>query len=177
MFRACPDAGPTGRRARRPGGPATLERQRILVRMLRRAATIGGLGLAVTCAAATAQTGDAAAARAGDALYVCADPGDDRTVDVGAAICDAAPTDALTRRLEPDNLQLRQGALVTGVSAGGIAQAAGLRAGDVIYRVGGVDVEDEIETTARLSLIGDRADTVVNFLRGGRPYLVKLRRP
>lgn len=145
--------------------------------MLRRAATIGGLGLALTCAAATAQTGDAATARTGDALYVCADPGDARAVDVGAAICDAAPTDALTRRLEPDNLQLRQGALVTGVSAGGIAQVAGLRAGDVIYRVGGVDVEDEIETTARLSLIGDRADTVVNFLRGGRPYLVKLRRP
>ena len=169
MFRACPDG--------RPGGPATLERQRILVRMLRRAWTTGGLGLALTCAAAAAQTDDTAAARTGDALYVCADPGDARTVDVGAAICDAAPTDALTRRLETDNLQLRQGALVTGVSAGGIAQAAGLRAGDVIYRVGGVDVEDEIETTARLSLIGDRADTVVNFLRGGRPYLVKLRRP
>ena len=177
--------------------------------MLRRAWTIGGLGFALTCAAATAQTAVAAAsaqtgagvaaqtagvaaqtagvaaqtagadspAPAGTALYVCADAGAVRTVDIGAAICDATPTDALTRRLEPDNLQLRQGALVTGVSDGGIAQAAGLRAGDVIYRVGGVDVEDNIETTARLSLIGDRADTLVNFLRGGRPYLVKLRRP
>ena len=167
--------------------------------MLRRAWTTGGLVLALTWAAAavqtaavataaqtsdaaTAQTGDAAtqtgdAAQAGDALYVCADAGDARPLDIGAAICDAAPTDALTRRLEPDYLQLRQGALVTDVSAGGIAQAAGLRAGDVIYRVGGVDVEDNIETAARLSLIGDRADTVVNFLRGGRPYLVKLRRP
>lgn len=145
--------------------------------MLRRAWKIGGLGLVLTCAAASAQTGDAAADRTDDALYVCADAGAVRTVDIGAAICDATPTDALTRRLEPDNLQLRQGALVTGVSDGGIAHAAGLRAGDVIYRVGGVDVEDNIETTARLSLIGDRADTLVNFLRGGRPYLVKLRRP
>ena len=171
--------------------------------MLRRAATIGGLALALICAVAAARTGTAAAAartaaaatprtavastpvqiaagataRLVEALYVCADARDARTVDVGAALCDAAPTDALTRRLEPDNLQLRQGALVTDVSAGGIAQAAGLRAGDVIYRVGGVDVEDDVETAARLGLIGDRADTVVNFLRGGRPYLVKLRRP
>ena len=161
--------------------------------MLRRAWTTGGLALALTWAAAAvqtaavataAQTSDAAtvqtgtaAAQTGDALYVCADARDARPLDIGAAICDATPTDALTRRLEPDYLQLRQGALVTDVSDGGIAQAAGLRAGDVIYRVGGVDVEDNIETAARLSLIGDRADTVVNFLRGGRPYLVKLRRP
>ena len=61
--------------------------------------------------------------------------------------CDAAPTDALTKRLEPDNLQLRAGALVTAVINGGVAQVAGLQAGDVIYRVGGVDVEDNIETT------------------------------
>lgn len=135
----------------------------------RRAVVAGSLGLALIGAAAAAQTGEA--------LYVCADPAATRAVDVGAAICDAAPTGALAARLEPDNLQMRAGALVTAVSAGGIAQVAGLRAGDVIYRVGGVDVEDDVETTARLSLIGDAADTVVNFLRGGRPYLVKLRRP
>ena len=63
------------------------------------------------------------------------------------------------------------------MSPGGIAQVAGLQTGDVIYRVGGVDVEDNVEAAARLSLIGDTADTVVNFLRGGRPYLVRLRRP
>ena len=138
---------------------------------LRRALTTGGLGLALICTAA------AAPAQTGGALYVCADPGAARTVDIGATICDAAPTGTLTERLEPDNLQLREGALVTGVSAGGIAQVAGLQAEDVIYRVGGVDVEDNVEATARLSLIGDRADTTVNFLRRGRPYRVKLRRP
>ena len=137
---------------------------------LRRAAAAGSLGLALIGAAA-------APARTDDVLYVCADPAATRVVDVGATLCDAAPTDALAARREPDNLQLRAGALVTAVSAGGVAQAAGLRAGDVIYRVGGVDVEDNVETTARLSLIGDAADTVVNFLRGGRPYLVRLRRP
>ena len=63
------------------------------------------------------------------------------------------------------------------MSPGGIAQVAGLRAGDVIYRVGGVDVEDNVEAAARLSLLVESADTVVNFLRGGRPYLVRLRRP
>ena len=138
---------------------------------LRHALAAGGLGLALIWTAATTP------AQTGDALYVCADPDATRDIDIGATICDAAPTGALTARLEPDNLQLREGALVTEVSPGGIAQVAGLRAGDVIYRVGGVDVEDNIEATARLSLLGESADTVVNFLRGGRPYLVRLRRP
>ena len=137
---------------------------------LRHALTTGGLGLALLWATATH-------AQAGDALYVCADPDATRTIDIGATICDAAPTGTLTERLEPDNLQLREGALVTEVSPGGIAQVAGLQAGDVIYRVGGVDVEDNVEATARLSLLVESADTVVNFLRRGRPYLVRLRRP
>ena len=138
---------------------------------LRHALAAGGLGLALIWTAATTP------AQTGDALYVCADPDATRVIDIGATICDAAPTDALTARLEPEHLQLREGALVTEVSPGGIAQVAGLRAGDVIYRVGGVDAEDNIEVTARLSLLVESADTVVNFLRGGRPYLVRLRRP
>ena len=140
------------------------------MRRLRYALMIGGLGLALLwITAAHAQTGDA--------LYVCTDPDATRTIDIGATICDAAPTGALIERLEPDNLQLRRGALVTEVSTGGIAQVAGLRAGDVIYRVGGVDVEDNVEAAARLSLLVENADTVVNFLRRGRPYLVRIRRP
>ncbi len=138
---------------------------------LRCALTTGGLGLALLWGPAAAE------AQTGEALYVCANPDVTRTIDIGATICDAMPTGALTTRLEPDNLQLREGALVTAVSDGGIAQVAGLRAGDVIYRVGGVDVEDNIEATARLSLLRENADTVVNFLRRGRPYLVRLRRP
>ena len=113
----------------------------------------------------------------GDALYACVDATLTRTLEIGATVCDAAPTDALTRRLEVDNLQLRAGALVTEVAADSISQRAGLQEGDVIYRVGGVDVDNNVEATARLSLIQESADTVVNFLRCGRPYRVKLRRP
>ena len=113
----------------------------------------------------------------GEALYACVDVAVTRTLEIGATVCDAAPTDALTRRIEVDNLQLRAGALVTDVAADGISQRAGLQAGDVIYRVGGVDVDNNVEAAARLSLIQKSADTVVNFLRGGRPYRLKLRQP
>jgi C-terminal processing protease CtpA/Prc len=58
-----------------------------------------------------------------------------------------------------------------------VAQTAGLAPGDVIYRVGGVDVGDNVLAAARLSLLMVDTDTVVNFLRRGRPYRVKLRLP
>ncbi len=117
------------------------------------------------------------AAQDGDAFYTCVDAAVTRTLEIGATVCDAAPTAALTRRIEVDNLQLRAGALVTEVAADSISQRAGLQEGDVIYRVGGVDVDNNVAVTARLSLIQESADTVVNFLRRGRPYRVKLRQP
>ena len=58
----------------------------------------------------------------------------------------------------------------------GVAGVAGMQAGDLIYRVGGGDVPDAAAAADRLGQVAARADTVVNFLRGGRPYLVKLRR-
>lgn len=134
-------------------------------------AATGGLVLAVVCAATVVARQD------GEPLYACVDAATTRTLEIGATVCDAAPTDALTRRMEADNLQRRAGALVTEVVAGGVAQVAGLDAGDVIYRVGGVDVDNNIEAAARLGLIEEAADTVVNFLRRGRPYRVKIRRP
>ena len=130
----------------------------------------GSLVVAV-CAAPISATQDA------DPLYACVDRAGTRTLEIGATVCDAAPTDLLTQRIEIDNLQLRTGALVTEVVAAGVAQVAGLEVGDVIYRIGGVDVENNVEATARLSLIKKTADTVVNFLRRGRPYRVKIRRP
>ncbi len=117
------------------------------------------------------------AAQDGEALYTCVDPAVTRALDIGATVCDAAPTDALTQRLEVDNLQLRAGALVIDVETDSTSQRAGLQEGDVIYRVGGVDVDDNVEVTARLSLLQRSSDTVVNFLRRGRPYRVKLRQP
>ena len=45
----------------------------------------------------------------------------------------------------------------------------------MIYRVGGVDVASVTEAAEHLARIVADSDTVVNFLRGGRPYRVKLR--
>ena len=128
-----------------------------------------GLVAVMTCATT------AAAMQDGEPLYICVTPATTRTLEIGATICDAAPTDALTRRIEVDNLQLRAGALVTAVAPESVLQVAGLQEGDVIYRVGGVDVDNNVEATARLSLIKRASDTVVNFLRRGRPYRVKIR--
>ncbi len=133
-------------------------------------AVAGSLGLVVCVAPVVATQDD-------EALYACVDAAVTRTLEIGATVCDATPTDALTRRIDVDNLQLRAGALVTEVAADSISQRAGLEEGDVIYRVGGVDVDNNVEATARLSLIQESADTVVNFLRRGRPYRVKLRQP
>lgn len=108
-------------------------------------------------------------------LYSCAGSPSDAPV-VGLTLCDAAPTDALTRRAETDNLQVRAGVLVVEVEDGGISAAAGLQGGDVLYRVGGVDVSDPSAAIQAFSAVGRTSDTIVNFLRGGRPYRVKLRR-
>ncbi len=116
-----------------------------------------------------------AVAQDADILYRCTAADETRALDIGVTVCDAAPTDGLTERMEVDNLQLRSGALITEVTPGGLGQTAGLASGDVIYRVGGVDVADTVLAAARLSLIESDTDTVVNFLRRGRPYRVKLR--
>ena len=126
---------------------------------------------ALVCVATVVATQD------GEPLYTCVTPAITRTLEIGATICDAAPTDALAQRITVDNLQLRTGALVTEVAADSVLQIAGLEEGDVIYRVGGVGVDNNVEATARLSLIEEAADTVVNFLRRGRPYRLKIRLP
>ena len=133
------------------------------------ATAVGGLLLAGAAAAAAAQ--DSAAD-----LYTCG--GQSRAVAeaVGLTLCDALPTDALSARAGPENLQVREGALVTDVQPGGISRVAGFHAGDLIYRIGGVDVPDARSAVENLGRVGSRADTVVNFLRGGRPYRIKLRR-
>ena len=109
-------------------------------------------------------------------LYACADRPEGAAEAVGLTLCDALPTDALSARAGPENLQVREGALVTDVRPGGISSVAGFDVGDLIYRVGGVDVPDARTAVENLDRVGSRADTVVNFLRGGRPYRIKLRR-
>ena len=95
---------------------------------------------------------------------------------LGLDLCDAEPTPLLAERAEPDNLQTRGGALAVEVEAGGIAAAAGVQAGDMIYRVAGVDVTGATDAGSRLVTVGPDSDTQINFLRRGRPYRIKLRR-
>lgn len=109
-------------------------------------------------------------------LYVCTDAASAGVPSLGLTICDATGTPELERRSEVDNLQSRRGALVVSLEDAGVSARAGLQSGDVIYRVGGVDVATAESVADILSQIGARSDTIVNFLRGGRPYRVKLRR-
>ena len=109
-------------------------------------------------------------------LYVCMDGATVDTTLTGMSICDTMATSELMRRAETDNLQVREGARVVELEPTGMAAVAGLQAGDVVYRVGGVDVTSAESAADRLAMIGTESDTVVNFLRGGRPYRVKLRR-
>ena len=109
-------------------------------------------------------------------LYRCADDGRVEAEPIGLTLCDAAATDALADRAGPDNLQTRPGALVIAVAAAGPAGQEGMLANDLIFRVAGSDVAGSREAAARLAAVGRESDTVVNFLRAGRPYRVKLRR-
>ena len=109
-------------------------------------------------------------------LYACADTMPTDVPTVGVTLCDANPTSELDLRRDSDNLQSREGALVFEVVEMGISSEAGLQPGDVIYRVGGVDVDSSASAADRLSQINPLSDTIVNFLRQGRPYRVKLRK-
>ena len=71
------------------------------------------------------------------ALYACNEEPHSEAAVVGLTLCDCEPTPDLLAQFEIANLQVREGALVTEVAAGGVAGVAGLQAGDLIYRVGG----------------------------------------
>ena len=114
----------------------------------------------------TMQTTDAAE------LYACTDTSSTGVPEVGITVCDATGTPALARRSESDNLQSREGALVVSLEDDGVSA----KAGDMLYRLGGVDVDTAEAAAEILSRIEARSDTIVNFLRDGRPYRVKLRR-
>ena len=108
-------------------------------------------------------------------LYTCLADSETASGIVGVQLCTAEHTETLVKRSEPDNLQVRRGALISSVEATGIGATGGLTEGDVIYRIGGNDVADAGAAAQQLDRIGTSADTVVNFLRKGRPYRVKLR--
>lgn len=141
-------------------------------RRLPRAVTVpAGVILLAALSGAPAEAQDGAAN-----LYVCGDAPQVESALAGLMLCDGLPTAELSARAGPENLQVREGALVADLRPGGISGVAGMHAGDLIYRIGGVDVGDARAAAENLERVGPRADTVVNFLRGGRPYRVKLRR-
>ena len=109
-------------------------------------------------------------------FYICADASGEAEAPLGITLCDAQPTSTLTGRADADNLQVRDGALVVRTEADGISATAGIVPGDLIYRIGGVNVTNASAAIKELDQVETAADTVVNFLRGGRPYRVKLRR-
>ncbi len=117
-------------------------------------------------------------ARQADAMnfYDCTEATTVEVVRLGVTICNAVPTAALMARAPAENLQIREGALVMDLETNGVSAIAGLKPGDMLYRVGGIDVSGVKAAAKNLSNISTSADTIVNFLRGGRPYRVKLRR-
>lgn len=142
-------------------------------------AASGATVLGATAPEATAPAAPARAAgtQAADApLYECAEGTVVDVEVVGLALCDAEPTAALHERAEPDNLQIREGALVADITEGGSAATEGVQPGDMIYRVAGADVEGAAAAGQHLADVGTESDTQINFLRSGRPYRIKLRR-
>ena len=120
--------------------------------------------------------GSAQTQGAAPSLYSCAAQPHDEAEVLGLTLCDAEPTAELAARAVSDNLQQREGALVSELEADGVSDEAGMRAGDMIYCVGGVDVSDAETAAESLAHVRSHSDTVVNVLRHGRPYRIKLRR-
>ena len=108
-------------------------------------------------------------------LYACAESTMVEVVLLGVTICDSQPTAELAQRATLDNLQIREGAVIVQLDPKGVSATSGLQTGDMIYRVGGIDIATAETAVEHLARVGRTADTVVNFLRGGRPYRVKLR--
>ena len=142
-------------------------------------AGVVGLTLVFVVAATSPSVGAPRLIRAQSAempLYQCVDGTEVDVAIVGLALCDAEPTPPLHERAEPDNLQIRDGALVVEVDEGGHAAREGVQTGDMIYRVAGADVAGAAVAGERLAGVASDSDTLINFLRRGRPYRIKLRR-
>ncbi|MFC5859984.1 S1C family serine protease [Agromyces flavus] len=59
------------------------------------------------------------------------------------------------------------GALISEVSAGGAAEAAGLQSGDVVTALNGVPISDQTDLTAQVRALAGGADAEVTFTRDG----------
>ncbi len=108
-------------------------------------------------------------------LYICQDESREEISPFGLTVCDAKLSENLSERIQEENLQTRNGILVVTVKNGSISDTAGLQENDLIYRIGGSDIMKTKSAITSFTQIRVQADTVINFLRGGRPYRIKIR--
>jgi S1-C subfamily serine protease len=116
-------------------------------------------------------TGLAAAGRAQEETAACADAASDdtRIAAIGLTLCTARPVTV-------DGKEVRTAAVVA-ANEGGVAERAGLEKGDLLYQVSDEPTPTAQAAAERLDAVDTRSDVVVNFYRGGHPFLVKLRLP
>ncbi|PCN49738.1 serine protease [Curtobacterium sp. 'Ferrero'] len=79
---------------------------------------------------------------------------------LGATVGDAADASNATQ----------MGALIKSVSSGGAAAKAGLKAGDVVTKIGSATVSDATDLTAQVRYFAGGAKTQITYLRGGQSY-------
>ncbi|WP_420370140.1 S1C family serine protease [Curtobacterium sp. L1-20] len=76
---------------------------------------------------------------------------------LGAVVGDAAQSDGATQ----------MGGLIKSVSSGGAAAKAGLKAGDVVTKLGSATVSDATDLTAQVRYFAGGAKTTITYIRGG----------
>ena len=97
-------------------------------------------------------------------FYTCSVEPNTKTIAIGVTLCDASATPELSASAAQDNLQVRNGALILELTTNGIARIAGLKKGDVIYRVKGIDIADAATAEEQLRHMPLTSDIVINFL-------------
>ncbi|MEO8514548.1 MAG: M20/M25/M40 family metallo-hydrolase [Ignavibacteria bacterium] len=73
----------------------------------------------------------------------------------------------------PDYSSTKEGLEITGVKSGGVAEKAGLQAGDVITKLGQYDIKNIYDYTDALSKFKPGEDSEVTFMRGTETKTVK----
>jgi serine protease Do len=89
---------------------------------------------------------------------------------IGATVSSIAP-----EMQESLGLESRRGAFIVSVNRGGPADTAGLRAGDVVLRMNGQEVEDNTDLTRRVARVSPGDNLRMDILREGRPQTITVR--
>lgn len=123
----------------------------------------------VAASAATAGARQPAAVR-----YECWEQNPSRHVEATAGLRLCSGRQVASPESDSD-LAPDDGSLIVALEPESAAAVGGLRVGDLIYKVDGVRVTDARSAAAGLEGLNAARDTLINFLRDGRPYLVRLR--